>query len=85
MPRALAADVGFSYVRSPRGFDHVTQTTVVDASGKVYRQIYGDAFPTPALVEPLKELIYGTAAGGTGVRGPGRPRRSRGRRDRVGA
>lgn len=67
--RALAADLGFSYVRSPRGFDHVTQTTVVDASGRVYRQIYGDAFPTPALVEPLKELIYGTAASGTSVSG----------------
>ncbi len=60
--RALAGDLGFSYVSSPRGFDHVTQTTVVDASGRVYRQVYGDGFPTPALVEPLKELVFGTAA-----------------------
>jgi protein SCO1/2 len=47
---ALARDIGF---------DHLTQTTVVDADGKVYRQIYGANFDAPKLVEPLKELAYG--------------------------
>ncbi len=58
---ALVKDVGFSYFRSPKGFDHLVQTTVVDAEGRVYRQIYGDAFQPPALVEPLKELVFGRA------------------------
>jgi protein SCO1/2 len=37
----------------------MTQTTIVDAQGRVYRQIYGGGFEPPALVEPLKELVYG--------------------------
>jgi len=56
---ALAGDVGFSYTPSPRGFDHIIQITVLDARGRVYRQIYGDDFALPQLVEPLKELITG--------------------------
>jgi protein SCO1/2 len=55
---ALADDLGFIYFASAKGFDHLTQTTVVDASGKVYRQVYGQRFDTPSLVEPLKELVY---------------------------
>jgi protein SCO1/2 len=31
---------------------------VIDADGRVYRQIYGQKFDTPSLVEPLKELVY---------------------------
>lgn len=59
---ALTHDLGFSYAASPRGFDHVSQVSIIDRSGRVYRQIYGDAFPTPALVEPLKELVWGTTS-----------------------
>lgn len=59
----LANDIGFQYIPGPQGFDHVAQTTVIDAQGLVYRQIYGAAFEPPALVEPLKELIWGTPAG----------------------
>jgi len=55
----LANDIGFQYIPGPQGFDHVAQTTVIDAEGRVYRQIYGAAFEPPALVEPLKELIWG--------------------------
>jgi len=55
----LAGDLGFSYAPSPRGFDHIIQITVLDAGGRVYRQIYGDDFALPQLVEPLKELITG--------------------------
>lgn len=56
---ALARDVGFTYVRSPRGFDHIAQTTIVDPAGKVYWQVYGSEFRTTAVMEPLKQLVYG--------------------------
>ncbi|NIR30282.1 MAG: SCO family protein [Gammaproteobacteria bacterium] len=56
---ALAEDLGFTYVRSPKGFDHVVQASVIDARGRVYRQVYGQEFETPLLVEPLKELVFG--------------------------
>jgi protein SCO1/2 len=55
----LAADTGFVFRASAGGFSHVTQTTIVDAKGRVYSQIYGGGFEPPALVEPLKELVYG--------------------------
>jgi len=55
---ALSSDLGFSYFALPKGFDHITQTTVIDADGRIYRQVYGQRFDTPALVEPLKELVY---------------------------
>jgi protein SCO1/2 len=59
---ALAKGIGFIYFRSPKGFDHLAQTTIVDANGKVYRQVYGDSFATPTLVEPLKDLVFGRKA-----------------------
>lgn len=55
---ALSRDLGFSYFALPKGFDHITQTTVVDADGRIYRQVYGQRFDTTALVEPLKELVF---------------------------
>lgn len=55
----LASDVGFSYFSTPKGFDHMIQATLVDADGKIYRQVYGMAPEPPALVEPLKEILYG--------------------------
>jgi protein SCO1 len=58
---ALLRDVGFSYAAVAGGFDHVAQTTIVDAGGKVYRQIYGDDFPVRMLIEPLKSALLGTA------------------------
>ena len=66
---ALADSVGFSYAPSPRGFEHLAQVTVVDAEGIVYRQIYGDPFDPPALVEPLKELVWGRRASAASVQG----------------
>jgi protein SCO1/2 len=57
--RALTGELGFTYVASPQGFDHLTQVTVLDGEGRIYRQIYGDRFNPPALVEPLKELVFG--------------------------
>ena len=65
--RRLLYQLGFTYVESPRGFDHLAQTTLVDAQGRVYRQIYGDSFAVPSLVEPLKEMALGRPAGLTAL------------------
>lgn len=59
---ALTREFGFSYNATPKGFDHLTQATVVDANGVIYRQIYGESFDLPMLVGPLKELLSGEAA-----------------------
>lgn len=56
---ALSKDLGFIFRPSPRGFDHLVQATVIDADGKVYRQVYGELFETQQLVEPLKQLVFG--------------------------
>jgi len=55
----LTHDVGLVYFPSARGFDHIIQATVIDAEGRVYRQVYGQVFDTPLLVEPLKDLVLG--------------------------
>ncbi|MFQ5644959.1 MAG: SCO family protein [Thiogranum sp.] len=55
----LSKELGFEFFASPNGFDHITQATVIDAEGRVYRQVYGEVFDTPLLVEPLKELVLG--------------------------
>jgi protein SCO1/2 len=62
----LAAELGFLFYASPRGFDHLSQTTVVDSEGRVYRHVYGAELIPPQLVEPLKELVFGgdRASGG---------------------
>jgi protein SCO1/2 len=53
----LADEVGFTWAASPRGFDHIAQVTIVDADGRVVQQIYGQDFPPPQLVDPLKSLV----------------------------
>ena len=63
--RSLTDDLGFTFFASPKGFDHMAQTTVLSADGKVYRQIYGQDFEPPMLVEPLKALVLGTKESGT--------------------
>jgi protein SCO1/2 len=55
----LTRDVGFTYRRSPKGFDHITQTTIIDRAGRVMLQVYGQDFDPPTLVEPLKRLVRG--------------------------
>ncbi len=57
---ALARDLGFSYAPSAGGYEHAAQVTIVDRSGRVYRQVYGDDFPIQVFMEPLKETVYGT-------------------------
>lgn len=56
---ALSKDIGFLYFPSSNGFDHLIQATIIDADGMVYRQVYGQVFDTPLLVDPLIELVLG--------------------------
>lgn len=58
---ALLGDLGFSYRAAAGGFDHPTQTTILDRNGKVYRHVYGEAFPLRMFMEPMKDVIYGTS------------------------
>jgi protein SCO1 len=55
----LMEDTGFIYQESSRGYDHTVQVTVIDQDGRVYRQVYGEIFDTPLLVEPMKNLVLG--------------------------
>jgi protein SCO1/2 len=57
----LTTNFGFSYVATPAGFDHINQVTLVDATGKIVRQVYGEKFTAEDLAEPLKLLITGSA------------------------
>jgi len=57
--QTLTENLGFIFFPSPKGFDHLAQLTLVDADGRIFRQIYGATFQPPQLVEPLKALIYG--------------------------
>ena len=54
----LTHQLGFTYFSSPRGFDHITQVSIIDRNGTIYQQVYGDVFELPWLVEPLKELVF---------------------------
>jgi protein SCO1/2 len=55
----LAADTGFLYAPRAGGFDHLSQTTILDSDRRVFRQIYGSDFAIPTLVEPLQQLVLG--------------------------
>jgi protein SCO1/2 len=50
-------EFGFSYLATPAGFDHVLQATLLDAEGRVYRQIYGDQLNAATIGEPLAQLL----------------------------
>ena len=58
----LSRGIGFRFAPSANGFDHLIQATVIDGEGRVYRQVYGQVFDTPLLVDPLIELVLGRAA-----------------------
>ena len=55
----LSDEIGFSFSPGLQGFDHLTQTTILDGHGKVFAHVYGEDFPVPQLVEPLKSLVLG--------------------------
>jgi protein SCO1/2 len=56
---ALLRDLGFSYTSIAGGFDHITQTTVLEPGGRVYRHVYGEEFPIRMFMEPLRDTVYG--------------------------
>jgi protein SCO1/2 len=56
----LSENLGFLFYPSAKGFDHLAQATVIDADGKIYRQIYGVDVETTALFETLNELVFNT-------------------------
>jgi protein SCO1/2 len=58
---ALLAEFGLTVTPTTAGFDHVIQATIVDASGVIAAQVYGDAFELPMFVDPLKRLMSGQA------------------------
>lgn len=58
--KQLTANLGFLYSPSlSKGFEHLNQLTVVDADGKIFRQIYGMDFDPSFLVGALQELVLG--------------------------
>ena len=59
---ALTGDFGFVYAPTPGGFDHLSQVTIVDGQGRIYRQVYGESFALPMLIGPLRELVAGAPA-----------------------
>ena len=58
----LAHDLGFVWVPTAAGFDHLTQVTILDGQGRVFRQVYGESFELPIFVGPLRELVTGAPA-----------------------
>lgn len=58
---AVLRDLGFSYASVAGGFDHITQTTILDRGGKVYRHVYGDEFPIRMFMEPLRDVVHGNS------------------------
>jgi protein SCO1/2 len=57
---ALSENLGFRFYPGAGGFEHLSQVTIVDGRGTIYRQVYGQDFEPPMLVEPLKELVFDT-------------------------
>lgn len=55
----LTRDFGFRYQATAAGFDHVLQVTLVDADGRIVRQVYGDRLAADTLGEPMKQLLAG--------------------------
>jgi protein SCO1/2 len=65
----LTAAFGFSYAAAQGGFDHLSQVTLVDAGGRIERQVYGDTFPLTQLVAPLRAMVLGQAPPAGDLRG----------------
>ncbi len=63
----LSEELGFVFEKSPKGYDHLIQATVLDAQGKVYRQVYGMDFEPAMLADPLKQLVFGQPVEGFSV------------------
>lgn len=55
----IARDFGFVYAATPAGFDHVLQVSLLDADGRIVRQIYGEGIQPAEIGEPIKLLLSG--------------------------
>lgn len=55
----LAGDFGFRYAATPAGFDHVLQVSVLDAQGRIVRQLVGEQPPARELQQVLQQLAAG--------------------------
>jgi len=55
----LSADTGFWFAPGSGIFDHLVQTTLLDASGRVVLQLYGNEFRPLDLAEPLRKAVVG--------------------------
>jgi protein SCO1/2 len=59
---ALTDEFGFAHDATAGGFDHIAQLTLVDASGRIARQLYGDTFDPALLTASLREALTGAPA-----------------------
>jgi protein SCO1/2 len=55
----LTREFGFLYAATPAGFDHVLQVSLLDAEGRIVRQVYGDRPAVEVLGEALRQLVAG--------------------------
>jgi len=60
----LAHDTGFGFVAAGGSFDHLVQTTLLDARGRVVLQLYGNEFQPLDLAEPLRKAALGAPVSG---------------------
>ena len=67
--RRLADEVGFTWVASPGGFDHVAQVTILDADGRVVQQVYGAGVRAAGTGRAAQALVLRRAVGRLSVRG----------------
>jgi protein SCO1/2 len=63
----LAREFGFRFAATPAGFDHVLQVTLLDADGRIVRQVYGEQAPAEVLGEDLARLLAGQPLAQPGV------------------
>jgi protein SCO1/2 len=54
---ALTRGFGFLYRATPAGIDHIAQLTLVDAQGRIVRQIYGERPSAEDVAEPVRQLL----------------------------
>jgi protein SCO1/2 len=58
---ALSRDLGFTFAPATGGFEHLIQTTILDDRGRVFRQLYGQEFTGPVLIDPLRRIRIGAS------------------------
>lgn len=62
----LLDQLGFTYWETAQGYDHVVQVTLLDGELGIHRQVYGENFDLPQLMEPLKDLVWDRPPGEQG-------------------